>query len=63
MSKTAVGHQTLFTNLLNLPFVLAVHMVSIVISYVVVPSFLTTNCDHPFEKDKLKIEFNPGLFV
>ena len=55
MGKTAVGHQTLYTNRINLPSVLAVHMVYLVICYVVVPWFLTTNCDHHFENDKLKI--------
>ena len=63
MSKIAVGHQSRYTKRLNLPSVLAVHMVSLVIWYVAVPGFLTTNCDHHFENDKLKIEFDPGLFV
>ena len=63
MSKIAVGHQIRYTKHLNLPSVLAVHVVSLVLCCVVVPWFLSEIYGHNLESNKLKIEFEPGLFA
>ena len=63
MSNIAIGHQSRYIKRLNLTSVRAVHMVYLIIYYMVVPWFRNAKCDHHFENDGLKIEFDPSIFV